>query len=749
MFQKQMDWSVAMLCVSAPLLGLLSSGPDASAAAKTPSPGVVQAVDGIKTVMLAPVNGLTIQLPDGSFHDYGGDLLASLTTQLTQSGRYLVVAPDSGDSADAKLKSLAQLKGPPSQYSWAATVTPAITVRVEPEALSFETGLGGEKIMYGFNERISNIPDEFPLNTVVSQTVGWFGNNYDRKGIVPFDSQSGLDLGDGFQIDALYAWLTIKYAHYHAELRMKVYLNTPINSNPSFTEIEVKGDGFYFDAVGGYESYSAGIRAARKDAMDQAIGSAIRGTFGAVDRALSRVPLMARVDAVLPDGMLLLGTGISSQVRPGVLYQVVSSPQTVIEVSAAQLDGSLGKIVQGNAQAVQSGVLIEQIYTLPKVAPVQSRMLAAAPAPGVPSVTDTTQLAAANIPQLPALSGYVPNQSRAQAFLQSVVEGVFLPYRIWRYFQYNQAYHRVADGGKSSEQFSSQWKTEPWVSQIGLSQLLPLDAGTLSLSPPVVVAVIDSGVDYNHPWIHDSIWSNPSAWKDPSGRTDRYGWDFISNDARPYDDGYHGTEVASVVTRIAPRAKVMPLKVFNPWGVTHSSAIYSAMIYAVDHGAKILLCPWATRVMSQAIENGVQYAQDHDVLVVAAAGDGGVDLGLSPYSPAVLTDSIDHLVVVTAVDAQDQLVKVAGHAANFGLKRVQIAAPGQNISVAEPRLGLDHATSTSLASAMVAGGLARWLDFDGSNARVMDGVRQMFEDADRVSTLTSVVEQGRRLHLRR
>jgi subtilisin family serine protease len=241
---------------------------------------------------------------------------------------------------------------------------------------------------------------------------------------------------------------------------------------------------------------------------------------------------------------------------------------------------------------------------------------------------------------------------------------------------------------------------------------------------------------------------NPEPWADPDGHKDRYGWDFVSEDSRPYDDGYHGTQIASLVVSVAPQAKIMPLKIFNPWGITTSAAIYGAFIYAVDHGAQVIVCGWSTPVNSQALQRGVTYAHDHGVVVVTASGDLGVNLATIPAYPAVLARTFDNVVSVTGVDVNDQLEQVSGKAASFDPTSVKIAAPGQDIEVAEPRLGETRTSSTGLAAAIVAGAVARVVASDNLSGTYQEWIQTLLSEADSVPGLDTAVQGGLRLHIR-
>ncbi len=235
-----------------------------------PLPQKPSAFDGKKVVALAPIQRVEIEMPDQSIHNFGEDFQARLTTELLQTKRYIV--------ADTPPRSRSSLESP--NFFWQSSVAPSVIVNIRVDALSFQTGSRGEKAFYGFEENFrtsfnngfETISNEFPLRPS-SEEVSWFGHTFDRKGNIPFDSQSGLDLGDGF----------------------------------------------FFDVAGAYQNFSAGIRVARRDAMLQVLNQAIAASTNVMEHALSPLPLVARVDAVLPNGTVLLGTGPSSEVRTGIM----------------------------------------------------------------------------------------------------------------------------------------------------------------------------------------------------------------------------------------------------------------------------------------------------------------------------------------------------------------------------------------------------------------------------------------------
>lgn len=697
----------------------------------------VSVFEGKRSIELLPIDGAEIELPDQSIHYFGEDFEASLITQLMDTGRFIVTQP-----LLAVPDSVPQRKPLARGYQWTGTAVPSARIRVEVKSLNLTTGSRGDRSFYGFDERFRNtynsgvnpIKNEFPLRSWFGQT-NWFGHTFDSKGIAPFDSRSGLDLGDGFQINLLFAWLTLKYASYHAELHLQLHVETPevVGSSWSWKEsefrvIEVEGNGFYFDASGGYEQYSGAITVARRDAFLQAMKKAMDGSIAAIDRALMSQPLMAQVDSKLSDGTILLGTGIYAQVQPGIQYENLTHPGIVVEVLRTENSGSVARLIQGPLQALQVGDVLVQTRGGKVTAEMKGKKQAQINAQNsmLPAAFETIRLSPQNLSK-PSMN--ITEISEWAAFLKSAAEGVFLPYRIARYFLYDQSYHSRAD-------LMMTWvkpQESPWRDQIGLSSVGPM------ASEPVVVAIIDSGVDYNHPWIHDSIWQ---------GLGGQYGWDFISNDSKPYDDHYHGTELASLVLEVAPQARIMPIKVFNPWGVTHSAALFEGFKYAIEQGADLILCGWATQMYSQAIEDGVRLAQLNQVPVVSAAGDFKADLNQYGFYPASLSSKYDNLLSVAAVNATDQILDQGSLGSNHGVTRVQISAPGEDLVVANPRGELTRASSSSHAASLVAGALARYMTQPQFKQDSRAATKALLEDAQSLDSLSNFIQQGRRLRLR-
>ncbi|MBD1810375.1 S8 family serine peptidase, partial [Microcoleus vaginatus] len=162
----------------------------------------------------------------------------------------------------------------------------------------------------------------------------------------------------------------------------------------------------------------------------------------------------------------------------------------------------------------------------------------------------------------------------------------------------------------------------------------------------IVVAVIDSGVDYNHPDLTGNIWSNAGETgvdaigrnkasngvdDDNNGFVDDFrGWDFVNNDNDPMDDNNHGTHISGLVaakkdgvgiTGTAPTAKIMPLKILDGAGVGKIRDEINAINYAVANGAKIINVSLGGLQLNDQELNAIRAAEAQGAIVISAAGN--------------------------------------------------------------------------------------------------------------------------------
>ena len=230
----------------------------------------------------------------------------------------------------------------------------------------------------------------------------------------------------------------------------------------------------------------------------------------------------------------------------------------------------------------------------------------------------------------------------------------------------------------------------------------------------IVVAVLDSGADLDHPDLAANVWVNPGEVAgngiddDGNGYVDDVnGWDFISNDAVPEDTSGtgHGTAVAGIIAApingtgiagIAPKANIMVLRVCSVVDCAHGDVI-EALAYAAANGAHVANLSFGGESYWAPLEAAVQGAIDAGVVVVTAAGNFGDDNGTVPFYPA--NYGLPGMLSVAMTDHADALDLNS----NFGGTTVHLGAPGVSIRTLDLGAGYASWTGTSFAAPNAAG----------------------------------------------
>jgi serine protease len=301
------------------------------------------------------------------------------------------------------------------------------------------------------------------------------------------------------------------------------------------------------------------------------------------------------------------------------------------------------------------------------------------------------------------------------------VDSVLNAYNTRADVEYAQFDFRVQIAATPNDpRYSSQWGLNN-IAQTGGLNDADIDApeawNTTTGSRSIIVGVIDTGIDYNHPDLAANIWRNTREIAgngiddDANGfRDDIRGWDFRNNDADPFDDNAHGTHVAGIigavgnngvgVTGVAWNVQLMPLKFLGADGSGSTSSAVSAINYAVANGAKILNNSWGGGGFSQALNDAVARARAAGVIFVAAAGNEANNNDTRPSYPANI--AVDNVLSVAATDSSDRLASFS----NFGATTVDIAAPGVGILSTTPNNTYSSFSGTSMATPFVAGAAA-------------------------------------------
>jgi len=276
-----------------------------------------------------------------------------------------------------------------------------------------------------------------------------------------------------------------------------------------------------------------------------------------------------------------------------------------------------------------------------------------------------------------------------------------------------------------------------------------VDAWSVSIGDHnVVVAVLDTGVDYTHPDFVGNIWSNTGETSctdgidnDHNGKIDDCrGWNFVtcdefvcdefddkgncvsescdkpvSGDNDPMDEDGHGTHVAGIIgatgfntmgiTGVMMRVRLMPVRVLNAQGEGTYGDMAAGIDYAASNGAKVINASLGGSEISSALYDAISAANTAGVLLVAAAGNDGTNNDAAPVYPA--SYNLPNIIAVAATDQNDRRVAFS----NFGPASVHVAAPGVYILSTVPTWWpdasgygqLDYMQGTSMAAPHVSG----------------------------------------------
>jgi subtilisin family serine protease len=312
--------------------------------------------------------------------------------------------------------------------------------------------------------------------------------------------------------------------------------------------------------------------------------------------------------------------------------------------------------------------------------------------------------------------------------------------------------------------FGSQWALHNTGQTLPVPQGFPgqpgadisaLEAWTITTgSHDVVVAVVDTGIDRNHPELSANLWSDVNG---------NIGRDYVSGGNDPHDAAGHGTRMSGIIgarggngigmAGVAWEVSLMALRAFNEDGEGRCSNIAAAFDFARLNGARIINASFGANRFCMTEYQALQRADAAGVLVVASACNQGEDNDASngqqpPCYPA--SYNLPNIISVAATDNGDGLLA----SSNYGANSVHLGAPGQNILTTDPLNGravdiaMVYVSGTSAAAALVSGAaallLARNPDLDAVLLR-----EALLENVDPAPNLVGRTITGGRLNVAR
>ncbi len=309
--------------------------------------------------------------------------------------------------------------------------------------------------------------------------------------------------------------------------------------------------------------------------------------------------------------------------------------------------------------------------------------------------------------------------------------------------------------------FGEQWALNN-IGQDGGRERADIDAleawQTTKGSEDVVVAVLDTGVDFTHVDLRENMWIRPEnvpPYTDEELGTfnDINGYNGTDKIADPMDDNGHGTHCAGIIgaegdngegiAGINWHVKIMPLKFLGRGGFGSVDDAIEAINYAIDrkeHGVniRIISASWGSTQKSKALEDTIRAAGDAGILFVAAAGNDHSNNDKRAHYPS--NYDLPNVISVAALDRNDQL---AGFS-NFGVKSVHIAAPGKDILSTWLNGNYREASGTSMATPYVSGVAA--LIIANEPKITMEKLRErILKTADKLDSLDGKVATGGRV----
>ncbi|HKS26379.1 MAG TPA: S8 family serine peptidase [Pyrinomonadaceae bacterium] len=327
------------------------------------------------------------------------------------------------------------------------------------------------------------------------------------------------------------------------------------------------------------------------------------------------------------------------------------------------------------------------------------------------------------------------------------------------------SYLDSAENGPNDPMFGDQWSLENSGQRGGRAKA---DISALAAwdktkgSDKVVVAVLDSGVDYTHPDLIKNMWVRPpnmARYTDDQIGTvdDAHGFNAIDDTGDPMDDNGHGTHCAGIIgaegdngTGIAGvnwKVEIMPLKFMNANGSGTTKDAIKAINYVIERkragvNVRVINASWGSTAKSKALEDAIREAGDEGILFIAASGNSSADADRSPHYPSGY--QLPNVISVAALNRNDELASFS----NYGAKTVHIAAPGAEILSTWLGGAFEEHSGTSMATPEVVGVAALVLSLE-PDMSVKELRQRLMDSTDPLPALKGKVVTGGRINAAR
>jgi thermitase len=278
-------------------------------------------------------------------------------------------------------------------------------------------------------------------------------------------------------------------------------------------------------------------------------------------------------------------------------------------------------------------------------------------------------------------------------------------------------------------------------------------------SDKVVIAVLDTGVDYTHLDLISNIWIRPNtvpSYKDDElgSFDDTYGYDATQELPDPMDDNGHGTHCAGIIgaegdnsqgiVGVNWQVQIMPLKFLGRSGYGDVKNAIEAINYAIDRkragvNIRVISASWGSTRKSKALEEAIRKAGEEGILFIAAAGNDASDNDKRPHYPS--NYNLPNVISVAALDRNDNLASFS----NYGVKTVHVAAPGKDILSTWLDGSFREASGTSMATPYVSG-VAGLILANNPKISVEKLREKILSSVDKLPSLEGKVENGGRIN---